>query len=216
MLLLAHLTANPGAVLLLDEPDAHLEILRQRRIYQLLSETAENTGSQIIAAGHSEVILNEAADRDVLISFVGKPHRVDNRGSQVVKALREIGFEHYLLSRRLNGSGRSAGPRPSSEPSGGDWSLTMDESITEMEHALETLGKPAPWGPDIKASDDFLDRLFKRFYEKRALPNLMTKTDYHRPAGFVDEKHIDPEIREKLDALTDAAGRARPRECGPG
>ena len=96
LLLLAHLTANPGAVLLLDEPDAHLEILRQRRIYQLLSETAENTGSQIIAASHSEVILNEAADRDVLIAFVGKPHRVDNRGSQVVKAFREIGFEHYL------------------------------------------------------------------------------------------------------------------------
>ena len=92
----------------------------------------------------------------------------------------------------------------------------MDESITEMEHALETLGKPAPWGPDIKASDDFLDRLFKRFYEKRALPNLMTKTDYHRLAGFVDEKHIDPEIPEKLDAPADAAGRARPRKGGPG
>ena len=314
LLLLAHLTANPGAVLLLDEPDAHLEILRQRRIYQLLSETAENTGSQIIAASHSEVILNEAADRDVLIAFVGKPHRVDNRGSQVVKALREIGFEHYLqaeekgwvlylegstdlavllaLARRLNHPAASLlqspyvhyvanqpseakkhfhglrdakpdlvgialydrlektltdhpdltqlmwrrreienylcrrqvlldfaaaeGRRYDGEPSGGDWSLTMDESITEMEHALETLGKPAPWGPDIKASDDFLDRLFKRFYEKRALPNLMTKTDYHRLAGFVDEKHIDPEIREKLDALTDAAGRARPRKGGPG
>ena len=27
---LAHMYANPGAILLLDEPDAHLEILRQR------------------------------------------------------------------------------------------------------------------------------------------------------------------------------------------
>ena len=96
MLLLAHMTANPGSVLLLDEPDAHLEILRQRQIYQLLSETADETGSQIVAASHSEVVLNEAAGRDVLIAFVGKPHRIDNRGSQVAKALKEIGFEHYL------------------------------------------------------------------------------------------------------------------------
>ena len=130
-------------------------------------------------------------------------------------AANETRLDGGAVNLRL-GEGRTAeGRRYDGEPSGGDWSLTMDESITEMEHALETLGKPAPWGPDIKASDDFPDRLFKPFYEKRALPNLMTKTDYHRLAGFVDEKHIDPEIREKLDAPADAAGRARPRKGGP-
>ncbi|MDO9228979.1 MAG: AAA family ATPase, partial [Syntrophales bacterium] len=36
LLLLAHLYSNPGAVLLLDEPDAHLEVLRQRQTYNLL------------------------------------------------------------------------------------------------------------------------------------------------------------------------------------
>ncbi len=95
LLLLAHLSENPGSVLLLDEPDAHLEILRQRQIYQVLTETAREQGSQIIAASHSEVILNEAADRDVVVAFVGKPHRIDDRGSQVTKALREIGFDQY-------------------------------------------------------------------------------------------------------------------------
>ena len=135
--------------------------------------------------------------------------------TQLTWRRREI--ENYLCRRQvLLDFAAAEDRRYDGEPSGGDWSLNMDESITEMEHALETLGKPAPWGPDIKASDDFLDRLFKRFYEKRALPNLMTKTDYHRLAGFVDEKHIDPEIREKLDALTAAAGRARPRKGGPG
>lgn len=98
LLLLAHMAANPGAVLLLDEPDAHLEILRQRQIYQVLTDQAARTGSQIIAASHSEVILNEAADRDIVIAFVGQPHRIDDRGSQVLKALREIGFEHYYLA----------------------------------------------------------------------------------------------------------------------
>lgn len=95
LLLLAHLTVNPGSVLLLDEPDAHLEILRQRQTYQLLTEVAREQGSQIIAASHSEVVLDEAADRDVVVAFVGKPHRIDDRGSQVLKSLKQIGFEQY-------------------------------------------------------------------------------------------------------------------------
>lgn len=98
LLLLAHMAVNAGAVLLLDEPDAHLEILRQRQIYDVLSQQAERTNSQLIAASHSEVILNEAADRDVVIAFTGRPHRMNDRGSQVLKALREIGFEQYYLA----------------------------------------------------------------------------------------------------------------------
>jgi hypothetical protein len=72
LLLLAHLYTHPKTVLLLDEPDAHLEILRQRQIYQLLTQTAESQGCQVIAASHSEVLLNEAADRDIVVAFVGK------------------------------------------------------------------------------------------------------------------------------------------------
>ncbi len=95
LLLLAHLHANPRTVLLLDEPDAHLEVLRQRQIYQLLTEVSARQGSQIIAASHSEVVLNEAANRDVVIAFVGSPHRIDDRGKQVLKALTDIGFDQY-------------------------------------------------------------------------------------------------------------------------
>lgn len=95
LLLLAHLEVNPGSVLLLDEPDAHLEILRQRQTYQFLTEVARVRGSQIIAASHSEVVLNEAADRDVVVAFLGTPHRIDDRGSQLLKSLKEIGFEQY-------------------------------------------------------------------------------------------------------------------------
>ena len=95
LLLLAYLEANPGAVLLLDEPDAHLEILRQRQIYQLVTATAREQGSQVIAASHSEVVLAEAAGRDVVIAFVGEAHRVGYRGSQVLKALKDIPFDHY-------------------------------------------------------------------------------------------------------------------------
>ncbi len=100
LLLLSYMYANRGVVLLLDEPDAHLEILRQRQIYQLLVDVARENGNQVIAASHSEVLLNEAADRDVVIAFVGKPHRIDDRGSQVLKALRDIGFEHYYQAEQ--------------------------------------------------------------------------------------------------------------------
>lgn len=100
LLLLAHMAMNPGAVLLLDEPDAHLEILRQRQIYDELSKQAERTGSQLIIASHSEVILNEAADRDVVIAFLGRPHRINDRGSQVLKSLREVGWRDYYLARQ--------------------------------------------------------------------------------------------------------------------
>ncbi len=95
LLLLAYMFANPNAVLLLDEPDAHLEILRQRQIYQLLVDAARTNGNQIIAASHSEVLLNEAAGRDLVIAFVGTPHPIYDRGSQLLKALEEIGFEQY-------------------------------------------------------------------------------------------------------------------------
>ena len=100
LLLLAYMYANPGAVLLLDEPDAHLEILRQRQIYRLLTDVAAESGSQIIAASHSEVLLNEAAGRDVVVAFVGPPHRIDDRGSQVLKALRDIGFDQYYQAEQ--------------------------------------------------------------------------------------------------------------------
>ena len=100
LLLLAYLYANPGSLLLLDEPDAHLEILRQRQTYHLLSEVARDTGCQVIAASHSEVILNEAAGRDTVVAFVGAPHRIDRRGSQALKALTEIGFEQYFQAHQ--------------------------------------------------------------------------------------------------------------------
>jgi hypothetical protein len=309
LLLLAHMTANPGAVLLLDEPDAHLEILRQRQIYQTLTDAATRTASQIIAASHSEVLLNEAADRDIVIAFIGKPHRIDDRGSQVLKALKEIGFEQYYQAEEvgwvlyLEGStdlailralaevlehparkvlerpfvhyvanqprkaqdhfyglregkrdlagiaiydrldqqlpadanlqhvmwhrrelenylctrttllafAESTGRAQQGELFGASWRQQMEASIAEIEGALTALGKPSPWQGDLKVSDEFLDPLFKNFYEKLAFPNLMRKTDYHTLAPFVPAAELDNEIREKLDLIQRTTGDARPR-----
>ena len=313
MLILAYMYANPGAVLLLDEPDAHLEILRQRHIYRLITEVALESDSQIIAASHSEVLLNEAAGKDMVIAFVGSPHRMDDRaGSQVLKSLREIGFEHYYqaeqtgwilflegatdlailqaLARRLNHTGairalaqpyvsyvgshyqgalnRYYGLREAlpdlkgvalfDRPEGGTpdpgaltlltWrrreienylcsQATLEEyanqsakadtpeplfaiqeanrrleamrsAISEVQDAMDTLGRGSPWSPDTKVSDDFLTPLFKAYFRNLGLPNLMDKKDFYELARYVPDDEIDPEISEKLDVIASVSDGA--------
>jgi len=102
-LLLSFLLANPGAVLLLDEPDAHLEVLRQRDVYNLLTEVAASQRSQIIAASHSITVMQEAGERDVLVAFLGQPHRIDTRSrqNQVKKALESIPLSDFYLAQQM-------------------------------------------------------------------------------------------------------------------
>jgi hypothetical protein len=311
LLLLAHIYNNPGTVLLLDEPDAHLEVLRQRQTYNLLIQVAEQQGSQIIAASHSEVVLNEAATRDTVIAFVGEPHRIDDRGSQVLKALRDIGFEQYYQAEQvgwilylenatdlsiLQAFAKSLGheaehflarpfvkyietnlPQKAREHFHGlreakndlvgiavfdrlDKELhsadplyetmwrrkeienyfcteevllayavhdepidnlfgpreadrrkkAMREAIGDVTKLLE-IDEKDPWSPDVKASDEVLDRVFRLFFKKLELPLQLRKSEYHVLAGLVPKDKLDREIAEKLDALVTVAKKARPK-----
>ena len=310
LLLLAHLYSNPGAVLLLDEPDAHLEVLRQRQTYNLLIHVAEQQGSQIIAASHSEVVLNEAAERDTVIAFVGKPHRIDDRGSQVLKALRDIGFEQYYqaeetgwvlylesatdlailqeFAKSLSHEAESFLARPfvkyvetnlpqkARDHFGGlseakndlvgiaifdrldkklqdtnalvemMWSRkeienyfcreevllayarhdlpddlfgraeaeqrekAMREAIEEVTKLLE-IDELAPWSPDVKATDQVLDRVFRLFFKKLGLPLQLRKSEYRVLASLVPREELDGEITEKLDAIVTVAKKAKPK-----
>jgi ABC-type taurine transport system ATPase subunit len=311
LLLLAHLYANPRTILLLDEPDAHLEVLRQRQTYQLITEVAQRMNSQIIAASHSEVVLNEAADRDMVVAFVGSPHRIDDRGSQVLKALKEIGFDQYYQSEQtgwvlyLEGSTDLAilrelatrlrhpvavvlnngpfvhyvGNQPQKardhfyalreakndlcgiavfdklekelqsnvplveimwkrrelenyicaegvllsyarhdlpgdlfgQAEADRREKAMRDSIHEVAQALKTLGKKDPWSPDIKVTDEFLDPLFQKYFEKLGLDNLFLKNDYYILASFVPVEKIDQEIIEKFDMILSVSRQATPR-----
>ena len=314
LLILAYMYANPGAVILLDEPDAHLEILRQRQIYRLISEVALERGNQIVAASHSEVLLNEAADKDLVIAFVGRPHRIGDGQSQVRKALAEIGFDQYFqgeqtgwvlylegstdlailhaFAKRLGrenavqalerpfvhyvgnhppaaahhfhglrealpdlkgvalfdhlrdgapdnpllqhlvwerreienylcteatleayarASASEAEPAPLFRQSEIDKRLTaMREAIAEISEALKKLGKGTPWDTDLKVSDEFLTPLFKTYFAKLDIPNLMAKKNFYELADYVPDDEIDPEIGEKLDAITRVAESATP------
>jgi hypothetical protein len=312
LLLLAYLFTNPGSVLLLDEPDAHLEILRQREIYRLITDVACEQGAQVIIASHSEIMLNEAADKDVVIAFVGKPHRIDDRGSQVLKSLKEIGFDQYYQAEQtgwvlyLEGSTDLAilqafadkldhpskdvldhpfvhyigsnqpqqarnhfyGLREAKEDLVGvaifdqlDKQLQADSALVEtmwqrreienylcfpevlstyaeaeedqahplfayaeqerrkkiMQDCIRDIVPPVAlrdyedrWWRDVKASDDFLDRVFELYFAQLELPNLMRKADYHVLAPLVPRKLVDDEIVEKLDTILQVAQSARP------
>ena len=50
-----------------------LEPLRKRQAYRTIREVARETGCQAIIATHSEVLLNEAADQDLALAFIGQP-----------------------------------------------------------------------------------------------------------------------------------------------
>jgi hypothetical protein len=99
LLLFAYVYFTKNTILLVDEPDSHLEILRQKDIYNRLSSLVKSQESQLIIATHSEAILNEAADTDTIVGFLGTPHIVNNK-KQLVKALTSIGFEQYLLAEQ--------------------------------------------------------------------------------------------------------------------
>ena len=142
LLLIVYMVAHPGSVLLLDEPDAHLETIRQRQIYQTLTELASEHDSQIIAASHSEVILNEAAGRDMVIAFLGAPHRIDDRSSQLLKSLGSIGFEQYAQAEQKG------------------WVLYLEGStdLAILQAFAEKLGHPA---------QDILKRPFVHYVENQ-------------------------------------------------
>ena len=304
LLLLAYLGANPGAILLLDEPDAHLEILRQRDAYRSLTRAARETGGQVIVATHSEVLLNEAAGSDTVIAFVGPPDRM-GRSQQVRKALSLIGWDQYhqaeqtgwilytedstdldilrAFANRLDHRqamkalekpfakavadqprkvrahfhglkeafpalrGVALFDRLDEQPENGGvtflmWQSreiesylcsratleafardsaeaqsrgplfrqasrnAMSEAIERLESALRDLGKPSPWGDDLKVSDEFLVPLFKSYFAELGLYNTMPKREFHRLVDFVPDEEINDEVREKREVMGGGGG----------
>jgi ABC-type branched-subunit amino acid transport system ATPase component len=98
LLILAHLYAHKSSVLLIDEPDAHLEILRQQQIYSLLRTIAERNGCQVLMATHSEVVMQAALDSHLTLILGG--HAEDLASKPAIKeSLKRFGAAHYVRAR---------------------------------------------------------------------------------------------------------------------
>jgi predicted ATPase len=69
LMLLTFLHTRPGAILLVDEPDAHLHVFLQDAIYSELRRIAGQRGSQLILATHSEVIMDSVDAAELTMLF---------------------------------------------------------------------------------------------------------------------------------------------------
>ena len=99
LLVIAYLYSHPGSVLLIDEPDAHLETLRQRQVYVLLRELAFENASQVILVTHSEVILDEALDHNLTLLLAGRADDLAAK-TDIRSTLKHYGAEHYIRARQ--------------------------------------------------------------------------------------------------------------------
>jgi ABC-type nitrate/sulfonate/bicarbonate transport system ATPase subunit len=313
LLLLVYLYSNPNSILLLDEPDAHLEILRQRQIFNLITQIASEQNAQIVAASHSEVVLTEAISLGTVVAFLGNPHTVTDRPSQIMKSLTTIGFDQYLqaeqkgwvlylesasdlailkafsevlghqaekclsvpfvhyvstnlpqrardhffglkeakqdligisifdrLEQVLNGENQGLIEntwrkreienyfclpqvflRFASESEDDPGSLfaenekhrrvqAMQDSISEIENALKKLNK-TPWSDDIKASDEFMENLFREYSNRLGVPLVLRKNEYHKLVRFLYKGDVDEEIITKLNLIYEVSQHAKPR-----
>lgn len=104
LMLLGFFYARPASILLLDEPDAHLHVVLQKRVYDRLREISPRHGCQLLIATHSEVLVDGTSPERIL-SFFDRPHRLvaDADHDQVREALRRLTSLDILLAEQSPG-----------------------------------------------------------------------------------------------------------------
>ena len=104
LMLLAFLHARRGAVLLLDEPDAHLHLILQDAIYHELRSVAARQRSQLIVATHSEVVINAVEPRELCV-MLHEPRMVADNAerSQLVSSLRVLSNADIMQALSVRG-----------------------------------------------------------------------------------------------------------------
>ena len=98
LMLLGFIYARPASVLLLDEPDAHLHVILQKEVYDLLRDLASERGCQLMIATHSEVLV-DGTSPDRIMSFFREPHILSEKWerNQTRQALRNLTTSDCLL-----------------------------------------------------------------------------------------------------------------------
>ncbi|RKZ87249.1 MAG: hypothetical protein DRR19_13870 [Candidatus Parabeggiatoa sp. nov. 1] len=100
LLLLTFLHAREGTIILLDEPDAHLEIVRQRDIFAHVRKVALEKYSQLIVATHSQAILEQAEFEEILSFPKARPLASMRDKAQIKKYLTEISSADFMQAEQ--------------------------------------------------------------------------------------------------------------------
>jgi ABC-type nitrate/sulfonate/bicarbonate transport system ATPase subunit len=99
LLIFAYLFSHKRSVLLVDEPDAHLEILRQKQVFVLLRDIATDNHSQVVIVTHSEVILDAALETNLTLLLEGRADNLAKR-AEIQESLKLYGTAHYIRARQ--------------------------------------------------------------------------------------------------------------------
>ena len=99
LLIFAYLFSHKRSVLLVDEPDAHLEILRQKQVFVLLRDIATDNSSQVVMVTHSEVILDAALETNLTLLLAGTADNLA-RKTEIHESLKLYGTAHYIRARQ--------------------------------------------------------------------------------------------------------------------
>jgi len=104
LMLLTFLHTRPGAVLLLDEPDAHLHVILQDAIYGELRAVAAEKRSQLIIATHSEVIINSVEPKELCL-MLHRPRLLADTDERalLIKSLGALSNEDIMLALEAPG-----------------------------------------------------------------------------------------------------------------
>jgi len=104
LLILAFMLARPSSLILLDEPDAHLHVLLQKQLYDILRQLCHKSKGQLVIATHSEVLIDSTSPSQI-ISFYREPHPLASEADrdQVREALKRVSSLDLLLAENSGG-----------------------------------------------------------------------------------------------------------------
>lgn len=152
-------TRTRGSVLLVDEPDAHLHFMLQDTIYGELGRIAAKSGSQLIIATHSEVIIDSVQPAQICVLHP-RPHRLD----RIEERDRWSGSLGILTNTDLVQASQATGVLYTEGHTDlallRAWSKVLDHPVKGFLESQSLLWKPLLWerregAPGIKASDHY-------------------------------------------------------------
>jgi len=159
LMLLSFLHTRPGAVLLLDEPDAHLHVILQDVIYGELRSVAARQSSQLIIATHAEVIIDSVEPRELCVLFGAKPRIVEDveERALLVRSLGVLTHTDVVLAQTAPGVLYVEGHTDIDILR--EWARVLEhrayETLTTRLFWKPTVWEPRTQAPGVKARDHY-------------------------------------------------------------
>jgi predicted ATPase len=150
LMLVSLIATQPGTVLLVDEPDAHLHVILQHTIHQELKRIAAHSHSQIVLATHSEVILDTVDPTEICV-ILDQPRPLTDKTerTRLRDALRMIRNTDLMLVGSAPGILYLEGSTDLAILQA--WSRVLDHPVRTLFDSPNFLWRPVVWEVDESA-----------------------------------------------------------------